>query len=126
MATSSRARYVSVLANTLNSSGKITSDNVLLPDSGVTAGSYGSASQVPVLTVDSKGRVTSASVTSVAGVTAYSYNTSSGRMTINTADGGSFTADVTLAPFSTTNLLEGTNQYFTTARSKIIYIINWY
>ena len=118
MATSSRARYVSVLANTLNSSGKITSDNVLLPDSGVTAGSYGSASQVPVLTVDSKGRVTSASVTSVAGVTAYSYNTSSGRMTINTADGGSFTADVTLAPFSTTNLTEGTNQYFTTARAR--------
>lgn len=118
MATSSRARYVSVLANTLNSSGKITSNNILLPDSGVTAGSYGSASQVPVLTIDSKGRVTSASVTSVAGVTSFGYNTANGRLTINTADGGAFNADVTLAPFSTTNLAEGTNLYFTTARAR--------
>lgn len=118
MTTSSRARYVSILANTLNSSGKITSNNLLLPDSGVTAGTYGSASQVPVLTVDSKGRITSASVTSVAGVSSFSYNTSTARLTINTADGGTFNADITLAPFSTTNLTEGTNQYFTTARAR--------
>ncbi len=118
MTTSSRARYLSILANTLNSSGKITSNNLLLPDSGVVAGTYGSASQVPIITLDSKGRVTSASVTSVAGVSSFSYNISTARLTINTADGGTFNADITLAPFSTTNLTEGTNQYFTTARAR--------
>ena len=35
-----------------------------LANSGVTAGTYGSASNVPVLTVDAKGRVTSASKSS--------------------------------------------------------------
>jgi hypothetical protein len=65
-----------------------------LKDSGVTAGSYGSASLVPVITVDSKGRITSASTTSVAGVSSFSFNGASEILTINTADGGSFTADI--------------------------------
>lgn len=38
-----------------------------LANSGVTAGSYGSASAVPVLTIDAKGRVTAASTASISG-----------------------------------------------------------
>lgn len=38
-----------------------------LPASGATAGSYGSASQVPVLTLDATGRITSASTATISG-----------------------------------------------------------
>lgn len=115
---SSKARFLSILAKDITTVGKVPSTNIVLPASGVTAATYGSATQIPVLTIDTEGRVTSASTTSVAGVSSFGYNTGSGRLTINTADGGSFTADVTLAPFTTTTLAEGTNQYFTTARAR--------
>src|SRR3954468_21582003 len=43
--------------------------NPTLATSGVTSGSYGSATQVPTYTVDSKGRITAASNTTITGVT---------------------------------------------------------
>ena len=43
--------------------------NPTLSTTGVTAASYGSATQVPVITVDAKGRITSASNTTITGVT---------------------------------------------------------
>lgn len=89
-----------------------------VPASGVAAGTYGSGSLVPVITVDEYGFVDSVGTVSVAGVSSFGYNTSSGVLTIGTADGSSYTATVTLDPFSTTNLTEGTNQYFTTARAR--------
>lgn len=42
-----------------------TSISATLADSGVSAGSYGSGSLIPVISVDAKGRITSASTTSV-------------------------------------------------------------
>ena len=90
--TSARARSSLTGSNgiTYNSS----TGDFELTDSGVTADTYGSASQVPVITVDAKGRITSASTTAVAGVSSTAYDTSTGVLTINTSDGGSFTEDL--------------------------------
>jgi hypothetical protein len=66
--------------------------NVALSTSGVTANTYGGASQVPVITVDTFGRITSASNVSVAGVSTFS--ASGNTFTIGTADGGSFSASI--------------------------------
>lgn len=57
---------------------------------GVTAGTYGSASEVPVLVVDEDGRITSANTVTVAGVSDTSWDSSNSTFTIETADGGVF------------------------------------
>lgn len=61
-----------------------------LANTGVTAATYGSASLVPVLTVDEDGRITAASETSVAGVDSTIFTTANNTFTIGTADGGFF------------------------------------
>ena len=81
---------------------KITSTNIQpgaiesssLETSGATAGTYGSASQIPVLSVNAQGIVYAISETTVAGVTNFAYDSGTEVLTISTADGGSFTADV--------------------------------
>jgi len=87
-----------------------------LADTAVTAGTFGSASEVPVITVDAQGRITSASTTNVAGVSSFSYDSNTGDLDIGTADGSTFTATVDLGPFSTSDLTEGSNLYYTDAR----------
>src|SRR6056300_1691327 len=67
-----------------NSTGAFT-----LTDTGVTANTYGSSSQVPVITVNANGQITSATTAAVAGVSSTSFNTSTGVLTINTSDGSS-------------------------------------
>ena len=67
---------------------------VALDDTAVSAGSYGSASQVPVITVDAQGRITAASTTAVAGVSSVSYTSSTGVLQIDTSDGSSYTNDL--------------------------------
>jgi hypothetical protein len=51
-------------------------------------------------------------------ITNFGYNTSNGVLTLTQQDAGTLTATVTLQPFSTTNLAEGTNLYFTDARAR--------
>jgi len=87
-----------------------------LSDTSVTAGSFGSASEVPVISIDEQGRITSATTTNVAGVSSFSYNGVTGDLDIGTADGSTFTATVDLGPFTTNDLTEGTNLYYTDAR----------
>jgi len=85
---------------------------------GVTPGEYGSGAQVPVLTVNDQGQVTAINTVAVAGVTNLEYDSSdnSGEITISTADGQTFTTAVTLSPFSTNDLKESDNLYYTRAR----------
>lgn len=90
-----------------------------LATTGVATGTFGSASQVPVITVGADGRITDISNTNVAGVDSVSYNTSNSLLTINTSDGGSRSTNITLEPFNTNDLVEGgSNLYFTTARAR--------
>jgi hypothetical protein len=51
-------------------------------------------------------------------ITAFAYNTSTGVLTLTQQDAGTLSASVTLQPFTTTNLAEGTNLYFTTSRAR--------
>ena len=66
-------------------------DTISITNTGVTAATYGSASLVPVLTINAQGQIDSAGTVSVAGVSATSIDSSTGDFTINTADGGVFT-----------------------------------
>lgn len=67
---------------------------VSLISSGVTALTYGGSSKIPVITVDTYGRVTSAANVSVAGVS--SFTASGNTFTISTADGGNYSASIQL------------------------------
>ena len=62
--------------------------------SGTPTGTFGSASQVPVITVGADGRITNISNTNVAGVTGFTYTAANNTFAITTADGGSFTSSI--------------------------------
>ena len=66
----------------------------------VTAGTYGSASQVPVFTVNAQGQLDSAGTVSVAGVSSTLFDSATGVFTINTADGGSFPTTILDSDFT--------------------------
>jgi hypothetical protein len=100
-------------------------DNTLdftLTATGVSAGTYGSASLVPIITVDAQGRVTAASTTSVAGVSTFTWNSSTETLTIGTADGGSFNADIsgmaseTYVNTAISNLVNGADAAYDTLK----------
>lgn len=61
-----------------------------LANTGVTAGSYGSATAIPVITVDEDGRLTLASTTPVAGVDDFTYSAANNTITLETGDGSVF------------------------------------
>ena len=92
------------------------SDTISITNTGVAAATYGSASHIPVFTVNAQGQLDSAGTVAVAGVTAFAFDSSNGNLTIGTADGASFVTTATLDPFSTTNLAEGNKLYYTRAR----------
>jgi len=71
-----------------------------LANTGVTATTYGTTTAVPTIAIDGKGRITSASNTAIAFPVT----------TVNSLSGN--------VVLTTTNIAEGTNQYFTTGRAQ--------
>ena len=76
------------------------SSALTLANTGVTATTYGTSTSVPTIAVDAKGRITSASNTNIS-------------FPVTTVNG--FAGTVVL---TTSDVAEGTNQYFTTARAQ--------
>jgi hypothetical protein len=76
------------------------SSALTLANTGVTASTYGTSTAVPTIAVDSKGRITSASNTNIT-------------FPVTTVNGQAGTVVLT-----TSDVAEGTNQYFTTARAQ--------
>ena len=105
-----------------------TGNNFALTSVG-TAGTYGSATQIPVFTTDAQGRITSVTNTAIP---ADLVSSVFGRAGAITAQSGDYTTtqvteganlyytqsrfDTALAAKSTTNLTEGTNLYYTQSR----------
>ena len=90
---------------------------VSITDTGTSTGEFGSSTQIPILTVNAQGQITAINETAVAGVSALAFDSANATLTISTADGGSFNARIGLSSFTTTDLSEGTNLYYTTARA---------
>ena len=85
-----------------------------LANTGVTAGSYGSASLVPVFSVDEDGRITTATTVSVAGVANTTWTIANNTFTIGTADGNyydtlinTFTGLCVIGNITVTGLVDG-------------------
>ena len=89
-----------------------------LADTTVTDGTFGSSSEIPVITIDPQGRITSASTSTVAGVTTFTYDSVTADLDIGTADSSTFTATIDLGPFNTSDLVEGSNLYYTDTRAR--------
>lgn len=100
----STARSISATGDaawTVNFDGSANATAALtLANTGVTATTYGTTTAVPTIAIDSKGRITSASNTNIA-------------FPVTTVNGASGTVVLT-----TSNIAEGSNQYFTSARAQ--------
>lgn len=61
--------------------------HTLTANTGVTAGTYGSSTAIPILTIDHDGRITVANTAAVAGVDDFSYTSANNTVLLTTGDG---------------------------------------
>lgn len=83
--------------------------NLELTDTGVTPGTYGNASQIPIVTVDADGRITALSNTAVAGVNATQWYSANNTYSIETGDGSVFNTVIDTFANITTNDITANN-----------------
>jgi len=88
---------------------------VTLDDSGVGVGTYGSATEVPVITVDAKGRITSASNTTISGVSPAGSNLATGKAWIGNGTGKAAEAYLNVSDLKRSS--DGAPQFPTTCNS---------
>lgn len=85
-----------------------------LPASGAVPNTYGSSSTIPVITIDSTGRITAVSTNSVAGVTSFGYTSANDTLSLTTGDGSSYFATInTFASIFVTNNITTNNLFVT-------------
>ena len=106
-----------ILAAADSAEGTITANVVRSSFTTVSAGSYGSATAIPVITVNASGFVDSVGTAAVSGVSGVNFDSATGTFTVQTAI-TNFSDVITLDPYSTSDLSEGTNQYFTNTRAR--------
>ena len=87
-----------------------------ITSSGVVAGTYGDATNVARLTVDSLGQIDSISNVPISTVNNFAFDSTTGNLKITTAT-DSYNVGITLDPYTTNDLVEGANNlYYTRAR----------
>lgn len=79
-----------------NTTNVVAAINELNSNKGATAATYGSSSQIPVITINAKGFITSAANASVAGVTSFS-NAAPAGFVIQTSDGSTYRANANIS-----------------------------
>ena len=65
-----------------------------IANSGVTAGTVGNTTAIPVITVDSRGFITNLQSASVSGVSGFTWDANTDTLTVSTADGSSYSANI--------------------------------
>lgn len=90
------------------STGTLSADRLAL--SGVTAGTYGSNTSIPIITVDDKGRITFANTAAVDGITSFAYNAANSTFIITSGSGAVDFAAIT--DINTTGEVNANNASF--------------
>lgn len=114
---SSGTSAIATLREISGGTGITATNGVLSLDNQVTAQTVGDATTVPRLTINAQGQITGVTTATVAGVSGFDFDSSNGTLTITTS-AGNFSDVLTLDPYTTTDLTEGTNKYHTTARAR--------
>ena len=99
-----------------------TAGEISITNTGVVSATYGSSTEIPVLSINAQGQIDSATTVSIAGVSGLAYDSDTNLLTLSTGDGGSYAVKLNLQTFSdsdtTDDLNEGVaNLYYTSGRA---------
>ncbi len=105
-----------VLTSKDSADGKLTVKYLVRTSQTGVAGTYGSAAFVPKINVDASGFIDSIGVVPINSVSTLTFDSANKTMSIGTAGGDTLNARIGLSGFSTTDLSEGSNEYYTDAK----------